>query len=287
MVSVVIPTFNRAEDLKRALQSVIDQTYANWEVLVVDNNSKDSTDDAVNSLCDSRIKLLKIHNHGVIAVSRNLGIKHAQGNYIAFLDSDDWWTKNKLTESLRYLLDGADIIYHSLWITKKLGQKYFRPITTRQLKSPVFQDLLLNGNVLSNSSVVVKKEILEKAGPISEDSEFVAMEDYETWLKIAGITEKFKLIPEVLGYYWAGGGNTSNPQRTIDCLNNFEKHYSEKITQLNGNKDAWWINYAKTKNYFQMGAYRKILPLLKKLNLRQIISHIWENRKSYKHDPRH
>src|SRR3989338_2810117 len=99
IVSIVIPTYNRACDLERALKSVLAQTYSNWEALVVDNHSSDNTDDVVKSLNDSRLKLFKIHNDGVIAASRNAGVKHATGEYIAFLDSDDWWMPQKLEES--------------------------------------------------------------------------------------------------------------------------------------------------------------------------------------------
>ena len=96
LVSIIIPTYNRANDLKRALQSVFDQTFTDWEILVVDNHSIDETDSLIKSFNDPKIKLLKIHNEGVIAKSRNLGFKHALGEYIAFLDSDDWWKPKKL-----------------------------------------------------------------------------------------------------------------------------------------------------------------------------------------------
>jgi glycosyltransferase involved in cell wall biosynthesis len=85
VISVVIPTYNRANDLKRALKSVQVQTFTNWEVLIVDNHSVDNTDQVVSDFNDSRIKLFKIHNNGVIAASRNVGIREASGAYIAFL----------------------------------------------------------------------------------------------------------------------------------------------------------------------------------------------------------
>ena len=112
VVSVIIPTYNRASDLKRALNSVQEQTFVNWEALVVDNNSEDNTDEIVIGFNDPRIKLFKINNDGVIAASRNKGIKEASGEYIAFLDSDDWWAPNKLELSVAALKAGSDIVYH-------------------------------------------------------------------------------------------------------------------------------------------------------------------------------
>jgi len=79
MVSVIIPSYNHAHFLKQSLKSVIDQTYSNWEAILVDNHSEDNTDSIINSFANARIKILKIYNNGVIAVSRNLGIKHACG----------------------------------------------------------------------------------------------------------------------------------------------------------------------------------------------------------------
>src|SRR6185436_13966279 len=81
-------------------------------------HSADDTEEAVARLNDRRIQLLKVHNHGVIAVSRNLGIRRAVGDYVAFLDSDDWWTSRKLELSVRALEADADIVYHDLYLVR-------------------------------------------------------------------------------------------------------------------------------------------------------------------------
>ena len=96
IVSIVIPTYNHAKFISKALKSVIDQTYKNWEAIIIDNESIDETYKLINNFNDQRIKYFKIANDGVIAKSRNLGINEAKGEWIAFLDSDDWWTKDKL-----------------------------------------------------------------------------------------------------------------------------------------------------------------------------------------------
>ena len=94
--------------------SVLNQTYLNWEVLVIDNYSTDNTDALISEINDIRIKLFKIRNEGVVAVSRNLGIRNSSGEYIAFLDSDDLWLPKKLEISIKFLKQGADIVYHDL-----------------------------------------------------------------------------------------------------------------------------------------------------------------------------
>ena len=184
VISVVIPTYNRASDLERALKSIQVQTFTSWEVLIIDNHSVDSTDQLVSDFNDPRIKLFKIHNNGVIAASRNMGIREASGEYIAFLDSDDWWKPEKLKLSLDALNAGADIVYHDLFLVTKSDQRLFlKKAATRGLTRPVFDNLLTGGNCINNSSVVVKKDLLTSIGGVSEDCDLIATEDYDCWLR--------------------------------------------------------------------------------------------------------
>ena len=251
LVSIIIPTYNRVEDLKRALQSVFNQTFTDWEVLVVDNHSIDETDSLIKSFNDPKIKLFKINNAGVIAASRNLGLKHALGEYIAFLDSDDWWLPKKLEESIKYMSYGADVVYHDLFYVKKLGQRFnWRKTWKRKLKSPVFYDLIENGNTLINSSVVVRKKLLNAIKGLSEDKDMVGSEDYDAWLRIAQISEKFQKIPDTLGFYWAGGGGTTNPSRTLIATQAIEKKYANTISDLDAQHSIYWLNYTKGRAYF-------------------------------------
>ncbi len=271
LVSVIIPTYNRAYELSRALKSVVIQSYPHWEILVVDNHSQDNTDAIVDGIISSKIKLLKIDNQGVIAVSRNLGIKHSKGKYIAFLDSDDWWLPNKLEESIINLEQGVDIVYHDLYVTTKLNQKnYWKKINPRELSSPVFDDLLINGNSLANSSVVVRKSIMQEIGEISEEPELVAMEDFDTWLRVARKTNKFSKIPLTLGYYWAGGGNVSNPERILLAMDAFTKRYSDELNKITVDGNVWWINYSKGRAYYQLKNFAKAKISLKKIILKQV-----------------
>ena len=256
LISIVIPTYNRAFDLDRALKSVLIQTYSHWEALVVDNHSSDKTDDLIKSFNDSRLKLFKIHNNGVIAASRNLGINQSRGEYVAFLDSDDWWSPKKLEESIGYLQQGADVVYHDLFLVTKLNQKFFcRKALTRGLKSPAFNDLLVNGNALNNSSVVVRKKFLSAINGLSEDRNLIAAEDYDAWLRIAKLTDKFKKIPQTLGYYWTGGDNISSPDRTLKTLDAIEERYANEIIDLDAHYCIYWLSYAKGYAYYRMGCY--------------------------------
>lgn len=256
LISVVIPTYNRAYDLARALRSVIAQTYSCWEVLVIDNYSNDATDDVVRSCNDLRIKLFKIHNCGVIAASRNLGVELAEGKYIAFLDSDDWWKSYKLEESLKYLEQGADIVYHDLFLATKSNQRFFwRKARTRKLKKPVFDDLINNGNALNNSSVVVRRKLLNKINGFSEDRGLITAEDYDAWLRAANVTERFVRIPKTLGYYWVGGGNLSSSKHMLETLDTITNNYANTIGESSECQASSWLNYVKGKTYYRLGSY--------------------------------
>ena len=155
-ISIIIPTYNRAYSLENTLKIVLNQTYRNFEIILIDNHSTDGTSNLVGRLNDKRIKFIQIFNNGIIAKSRNKGIKEAKGEFIAFLDSDDWWTENKLEIAVKYIKDGFEFIFHdlkvepnSLSIKDKIFNKNKRQFT--------FEECLLYGNFIYTSSVILKK----------------------------------------------------------------------------------------------------------------------------------
>ena len=202
IISVIIPTYNHANYLGRALQSVLDQTYTNWEAIIIDNHSTDNTDEIMNKFDHPQITYLKINNNGVIAASRNAGIQAANGEWVAFLDSDDWWTNNKLQKCVDRIDDKVDVIYHDMEFVTD-SPRWFRRknVNSWQVKNPVLMDLLLRGNALVNSSVILRSSLLKQIGGISERVEMIASEDYNTWLRLAQLTENFIYLPRRLGYY--------------------------------------------------------------------------------------
>lgn len=231
LVSVIIPTYNRAKELQRALQSLIDQFYTNWEAIIVDNYSEDNTDSIINAFQDDRMHLFKLPHTGIIAASRNFGIKKASGQSIAFLDSDDWWDASKLLISVNALNSGADIVYHNLWRIEVLGAQPNGLIEARSFGNKIIQEFLYKGNLLPNSSVVVNASVLRAAGSISEDRSLVASEDIDLWIKIAHITKKFYKIPGCWGYYWAGGNNISQNRDFSIAAKMILKTYSDRLTK--------------------------------------------------------
>jgi len=267
IVSIVIPTYNHAKFIGKALESVIDQTYKNWEAIVIDNNSTDDTDKVINQYNDPRIKYLKINNDGVIAKSRNQGIREAKGEWIAFLDSDDWWTKDKLEVCLSETDKNVDFIYHAHEYVYK-SKSFFKKkiIKGRELKKPILNDLLIGsitkGSQISNSSVIVRKNILLKIGYLNENKILVGADDYDTWLRIAQITDQFLYINKKLGYYLFHDSNTqkkrdmSIPQKLAvkDFLHLFNKqqklNLEIKLRYISGRYNYLNNNHEKAKNDF-------------------------------------
>ena len=216
LVSIVIPTYNRAHYLGRALQSVLDQTYTHWEAIVIDDHSTDNTDEVMESFTDQRITYLKIHNNNVIAASRNSGIRVAKGKWIAFLDSDDWWKTDKLQACFDCINEKVDLVDHNLEIVSDQPQLFSRKtIKSWQVRTPVLMDLLLNGNAIGTSSVVVRKSLLQQIGGINESVEMIAAEDYNTWLRIGQLTEQFVYLPRILGYYLSHNQSISQKDMSI------------------------------------------------------------------------
>jgi glycosyltransferase involved in cell wall biosynthesis len=198
-VSVVIPTYNHAEFLTGALQSVVNQSFVDWEAIIVNNFSTDNTEEIVKSFNDLRFRLVNFQNNGVIAASRNHGIQLAASSVIAFLDSDDIWYPNKLSRCLSEFSNGADLVCHGEnWATEGLPSRaiYYGP-TDRATHSK----LLLRGNCVSTSATLVRKKLLDKANGFNENPLFITAEDYELWMNLSLNTSKFVFVHELLGEY--------------------------------------------------------------------------------------
>ena len=267
LVSIVIPSYNHAKFIGKALKSVIEQTFTNWEAIIVDNHSTDDTEKILSKFNDNRIKYLKINNNGIIAKSRNFGIKEAKGEWIAFLDSDDWWTKDKLEICFKDINENVDFIYHNLEIIDGKSKLFFnrKKFKGRQLNKPILKNLLLGvikeGNAIGNSSAIVRKHLMVKIGGISENKNLVASEDYNTWLKIAQITDKFKYINKSLGFYLIHGASSQKKNLSIphrQAVNDFMNVFNSqqkldlevKWKYMSGCYNDFINNHTKAKHDF-------------------------------------
>lgn len=263
LVSVIIPTYNHAHFIGRALQSVINQTYVHWEAIVIDNHSADNTDEVVLGFKDDRIKLIKIRNQGIIAASRNAGLKLASGEWVAFLDSDDAWHSNKLELCLGKLQQDFDLVCHAEnWINQKSIPPSVRPVVYGPERRASFESLLFSGNAISTSAVVVRRTHLLTVGFFTEDSAINTAEDYELWLRLARAGIRIGFLPQVLGEYIIHGGNASKSAMTNMHATRtvFEKIYASidqksVWTQIRARRRRAIIDYSGARGLQANGDY--------------------------------
>ncbi|PIE62074.1 MAG: glycosyl transferase [Desulfobacterales bacterium] len=181
MVSVIIPTYNRSHVLKRAVDSVLAQDYSSFEVIVVDDGSTDDTPSLLAGY-GARIRVLRQANQGVSA-ARNLGIRESRGAFVAFLDSDDAWTPDKLGVQTAFMMAHPDCLIcqtEEIWIR---NGKRVNPKAKHKKPSGMIFEASLELCLVSPSAVMMRNDFFEIKGMFNES--FPVCEDYDLWLRTA------------------------------------------------------------------------------------------------------
>lgn len=187
MVSVIIPTFNREKTIMHSVQSVLNQTYSDLEVIVVDDASEDNTKEIFAQIDDKRVKYVaNIENKGV-AEARNEGVRHAKGEYIAFQDSDDIWKKDKLEKQMNVMSENVDckFVYSAFNIIYREGKIARIPSLDKkieELQGNIF-GYLLQRNTISTQTMLLTRELFEEMGGFC--SGLRALDDYDFALRVA------------------------------------------------------------------------------------------------------
>ncbi|GAH74960.1 unnamed protein product, partial [marine sediment metagenome] len=165
-VSVIIPTYNRAYLIGRAIQSVLNQTYQDFEIIVVDDGSTDDTEEIVRSFKDKRIGYVRHEKNKGAAAARNTGIKAAKSEYIAFQDSDDEWLPEKLEKQMKVFENAppeVGVVYTD-FLRIKGNKKIHIPFSWVTQKEGNIHKELLKGNFVTTQSVVIRKKCFKKSG---------------------------------------------------------------------------------------------------------------------------
>ncbi|NOZ45189.1 MAG: glycosyltransferase [Chlorobi bacterium] len=179
--SIIIPTYNRAEFIEKTINSVLNQTYENFEIIIVDDGSTDNTKEIVTSINDKRIKYYRKEN-AERGAARNFGVKKAQGDYITFLDSDDVLYPIHFQEAYNLILsNNTPNIFHLAYEIKSENGKILNKINNRKGN---LNKLILYGNLLSCIGVFIKKEILDKIS-FKTDRNLSGTEDWLLWLQLS------------------------------------------------------------------------------------------------------
>ena len=196
LVSIIIPMYNAELFIKETILSVINQTYRNIEILVIDDKSKDKSPEIVADMqkIDNRIKYIKLEKNEGVANARNIGINKSNGRFIAFVDSDDLWKKNKLESQIKFMLKNN---YGFTFTAYEYMSEDSKPMNKVIYTKPcVDYKGLLDGNCIGCSTVVIDKNIIPNI-----EMPRVRHEDYVTWLSILKLGHKAYGLDENLGYY--------------------------------------------------------------------------------------
>ena len=230
--SIIMPTYNQSNFIGAAIQSVLDQSFKDWELIIVNNFSTDETVKVISNFADNRIKVINFRNNGIIAASRNKAAVEASGSYLAFLDSDDVWYEEKLTQIYNEIYSKSDIIYHSeIW--KFQGKETVVKKASKQKIEQIFESLLFFGNHISTSAVVLKAKVFKEVGGFSEDSTIVTAEDYDLWVRLAHRGFNFQYLDKYLSVYRVhSGGNSKrailNRRSTLNVILNNYRQLNQK-----------------------------------------------------------
>ena len=178
--TIVIPTYNRARFIINTIDSILQQKYRNYELIVIDDGSTDNTESLVRNIDDERVKYIKKEN-GERGAARNKGVEFSRGEYINFIDSDDLIYPNHLATAHRFIIERKPEIFHLGYDIKDPNLNFEREVN--DLPDPINNKLIF-GNYLSCNGVFIKREVIEK-NRFNEDRTLSASEDYELWLRIA------------------------------------------------------------------------------------------------------
>ena len=270
LISVVIPTHNRASLLPRAIGSVLKQSYPHFELLVVDDGSTDDSAALIKTLADPRLRYIHQRQAGVSA-ARNAGARAAQGDWLAFLDSDDEWLPQKLAKQWDFHQQHPQLLISQ---TEDSWIRHGRPVRPQKIHQKkaghIFADCLQRC-LISPSAVILRKDLFWQYGGFDEG--LPACEDYDLWLKIS-LRQAVGLLPEALVIRYAGHRDQLSARYPvmdrfrIQALENIldeiqdpdlrnislETLHKKCLIVANGSLKRgrlwqWWVYYQKQKKY--------------------------------------
>jgi len=227
-VSVVLPTYNRAHTLERAVRSVLNQTHKDFELIVVDDGSTDNTRDIVVSFADGRIRYIKHESNKGVAEARNTGIGASRASLIAFQDSDDEWLPHKLAlqvEAMHKAGEHVGVVYSAFWREREGNTAIIIPGSEIQQTDGDLSSILLKHNFVTLQATLIKKECFDTLGLF--DSKLRIFDDWDGILRIA---QKYAFVfiaePLVVAHATPGNLTSRKTTRLNDRAYFFEKHQS-------------------------------------------------------------
>ena len=234
IISVIIPTFNRANLIVRSIQSVLNQSYEDFEVIVVDDGSKDRTEELVKSLSDKRINYIRLRENRGAGAARNIGIQKAKGKFIAFQDSDDEWLPKKLEKHMIIFEKetlNIGVVYSDMdRVLKDKTIEYHRSpkIVSSRLINPVTK--FYQVCMLGIQSSIIRRECFDRVGYFNEN--LPSLEDLELFIRLS-MHFDFYHIQEPLVRYYENEGLSKNMRARYHARKLLLKLYFQELIEDN------------------------------------------------------
>lgn len=213
--SVIIPVYNRESVIHRAVESVLNQNYDQFELIIVNDGSTDNSKKSIMSYCDTRINYVETKNLGV-SHARNFGIRLSKGSHLAFLDSDDQWLPGKLGTDADFIMQHPQIKIHQsdeIWVRK--GKRVNKKNFHKKISGDIFKESLFLC-MISPSSVVIERSLFEKCGTF--DERMKVCEDYDLWLRITCRYDVGLIDKEMIIKY---GGHEDQLSHSVTAIDRF------------------------------------------------------------------
>ncbi|KYG33707.1 glycosyltransferase family 2 protein [Alkalihalobacillus trypoxylicola] len=232
-VSVIIPTYNRAEVIMRAINSVLNQTYKDFEMIIIDDGSSDNTEYVVKQIIDSRVRYIKHHKNLNGAIARNTGIDASRGEFIAFLDSDDEWLPRKLEKQLSILLkcdNKENVLCYSQLIKQTGAIKRTSPKRGIETSELVEEYLFLNNGLIQTSTLILHHSLIKK---IRFDEQLIRHQDWDLCLRLSRENVDFLFLNEPLAVWydeqWLERVSKKNDYKfSLKWINSYKGEISER-----------------------------------------------------------
>lgn len=227
-VSVIIPVYNRAHLLPRAVHSVLAQSFREFELLIIDDCSTDGAAEVVRSFTDPRVVTIRLEENQGASAARNSGIQRAAGQYVAFLDSDDEWLPKKLERQLEVFRQGSERLGVVYTDQRKIAWKY-EP-RTKKYSGDISQRILVNNFVGGMSTPLIRRFCLLAVGGFDED--VVATEDWDLWIRLAQNCEFQHLDQELVHYHHQQVSLTLDREASRRGLQVILERHQTKVAEL-------------------------------------------------------
>jgi glycosyltransferase involved in cell wall biosynthesis len=262
LVSIIIASYNMGQYLGTAIDSLLQQTWSNIEIIIIDDGSTDNTQELMVIYNDNdKVNYIRTENKGQTK-AKNRGVTESKGEFISFCDADDFWTKDKLEQQIPLFSDSkVGVVYSEVSYVDEHGNPYDKPAPYERFEGKVTEKLLLK-NFVPFGTAVIRRACIEQDGGF--DEQFRMGIDWDLWLRYS-LNWNFKYCPEKTYIYREWSGQMSNNYKgrydfAFDILENFVTHYGSQVSDKSINL-AWADMYISRGITFARAEGAFLIPL--------------------------